>query len=49
MFATGETIGLAEWIIDDACLVSYKFFIAITSYFYIKEFKRYVFTTFKYH
>ena len=22
MFATGKTIGLAEWIIDDTCLVS---------------------------
>ena len=22
MFATGMTIGLAEWIIDDTCLVS---------------------------
>ena len=21
MFTTGETVGLAEWIIDDACLV----------------------------
>ena len=21
MFATGETVGLAEWIIDDTCLV----------------------------
>ena len=21
MFATGETVGLAEWIIDDKCLV----------------------------
>ena len=28
MFATGEIVGLAEWIIDDACLVfSYIFFI----------------------
>ena len=25
MFATGETVGLAEWIIDDTCLVSYLF------------------------
>ena len=24
MFATGETVGLAEWIIDDTCLVKYK-------------------------
>ena len=23
MFATGEIVGLAEWIIDDICLVSY--------------------------
>ena len=21
MFSTGETVGLAEWIIDDTCLV----------------------------
>ena len=25
MFATGETVGLAEWIIDDTCLVSNLF------------------------
>ena len=25
MFATGETVGLAEWIIDDPCLVFYFF------------------------
>ena len=25
MFATGETVGLAEWIIDDACLVNLVF------------------------
>ena len=25
MFATGETVGLAEWIIDDTCLVSSLF------------------------
>ena len=23
MFATGETVGLAEWIIDDTCLVTF--------------------------
>ena len=23
MFATGKTVGLAEWIIDDICLVLY--------------------------
>ena len=23
MVATGETVGLAEWIIDDTCLVDY--------------------------
>ena len=23
MFTIGETVGLAEWIIDDACLVPY--------------------------
>ena len=23
MFATGETVGLAEWINDDTCLVSF--------------------------
>ena len=22
MFTTGETVGLAEWIIDDTCLVN---------------------------
>ena len=22
MFATGEAVGLAEWIIDDTCLIS---------------------------
>ena len=25
MFATGETVGLAEWIIDETCLVYYIF------------------------
>ena len=25
MFDTGVTMGLAEWIIDDACLVDYCF------------------------
>ena len=25
MFATGETVGQAEWIIDDTCLVIYSF------------------------
>ena len=25
MFATGETVGLAEWIIDDTCLVYFTF------------------------
>ena len=25
MFATGETVGLAEWIIDDTCLVTIIF------------------------
>ena len=24
-FATGETVGLAEWIIDDACLAIFEF------------------------
>ena len=24
MFATGATVGLAEWIIDDTCLVSFN-------------------------
>ena len=23
MFATGETVGLAKWIIDDTCLVTF--------------------------
>ena len=26
MFATGVTMGLAEWIIDDSCLVSELYF-----------------------
>ena len=26
MFATGETVGLAEWIIDDTCLVHFSYF-----------------------
>ena len=25
MFPTGETVGLAEWIIDDTCLVHFIF------------------------
>ena len=25
MFTTGETVGLAEWIIDDTCLVAFIF------------------------
>ena len=25
MFATGVTMGLAEWIIDDTCLVNFNF------------------------
>ena len=25
MFTIGETVGLAEWIIDDICLVLYKY------------------------
>ena len=25
MFATGVTVGLAEWIIDDTCVCSYYF------------------------
>ena len=25
MFTTGETVGLAEWIIDDTCLVIITF------------------------
>ena len=27
MSATGETVGLAEWIIDDTCLVFHSFLI----------------------
>ena len=26
MFATGEIVGLAEWIIDDTCLVMFYIF-----------------------
>ena len=39
MFTTGETVGLAEWIIDDTCLVSIVekrlilFFSAILTFF----------------
>ena len=29
MFATGKTVGLAEWIIDDTCLVFPLFLAAI--------------------
>ena len=25
MFTTGENVGLAEWIIDDTCLVTFYF------------------------
>ena len=32
MFSTGETVGLAEWIIDDTCLVSICFLL-FTSFF----------------
>ena len=33
IFATGETVGLAEWIIDDTCLVSsYNFNFSIKTY-----------------
>ena len=32
MFATGETVGLAEWIIDDTCLVK-NVIININCYF----------------
>ena len=28
MFTTGETVGIAEWIMDDTCLVSAYFFIS---------------------
>ena len=31
MFASGETVGLAEWIIDDTCLV-FSFFQSIWTY-----------------
>ena len=40
MVATGETMGLAEWIIDDSCLVKFssKYFwsmmLAVTQYIY---------------
>ena len=29
MFDNGETVGLAEWIIDEICLVSFLFFYSI--------------------
>ena len=45
MFATGETLGLAEWIIDDTCLVKKLFFrfyvlsvIILPILFYIPKF-----------
>ena len=28
MFATGEAVGLVEWIIDDTCNVSTKFLLS---------------------
>ena len=28
MFITVETVGLAEWIIDDTCLVLIRFFLS---------------------
>ena len=34
MFATGETVGLVEWIIDDTCLVSFN----VLKNFYIPNF-----------
>ena len=33
MFATGETVSLAEWIIDDTCLII--IIISITKYNYL--------------
>ena len=35
MFAKGETVGLAEWIIDDSCL-----FISLSSYLFSPKFVR---------
>ena len=43
MYATGVTMGLAEWIIDDTCLVAiYNFLIAFPKTFVFS----YVTTTF---
>ena len=33
MFATGVTVGLAEWIIDDTCLVNYLWLLNFSNYF----------------
>ena len=32
MFTTGETVGLAEWIIDDTCLI---LFLSILNVIYV--------------
>ena len=39
IFATGETVGLAEWIIDDPCLV----FFAFLHFFLVFPFGMYAF------
>ena len=41
MFATSLTMGLAEWIIDDTCLVSYYVFLRnLTSFFLLRYLNR---------
>ena len=40
MVTTGETVGLAEWIIDDTCLVLFLF--AFTIFVYRLKFKSWI-------
>ena len=40
MFATGETVGLAEWVIDDTCLVLFmSIALSTTCKFYCPKFR----------
>ena len=36
-FATGETVGLAEWIIEDTCVVFYMFITFIYFFTFLKN------------
>ena len=40
MLATGETVGLAEWIIDDICLVLIGSMVCFNRNFYSNGFRR---------